>query len=430
MSWTARARSCSSPRGPWPITISACWWSRPWRRLPSEPDLLVVVTAGGRPVEDIPGPIPVNARVARYLPFEWILPKTDLLVTNGGYGSVNQAMSYGIPLVTAGLTQDKADVNARVAWSGVGIDLATNAPTPEALRQAVRSVLDTQHYNSRAAAMADEFDGIDTRSRDPAHRRRGFEFVGGEWRAAQRRGRRAWLLRVMSRQVVGVRFPGMPIPRAATARAGQAMRVASGTGPCRNSGSIDSPAGQTYNRLHEILPRAAHRDGRRTRSTPPCRHLSRRSGGLQPSHGRGRDGNLGGPPAPPSRGAGAAGQPAWRPDLQADGRWHAGGIPQRGRCRAMRRGHPEGDGGGECSTAGERAALAADRRQSGRCHGGGQRSLRRWRKSGSPAGGPGRARWDLSFRSGPSPCRPEAAARLPRPGRTIRQEFRSAGPRL
>jgi UDP:flavonoid glycosyltransferase YjiC (YdhE family) len=34
-----------------------------------------------------------------------------LLVTNGGYGSVNQAMSAGIPLVTAGLTEDKADVN-------------------------------------------------------------------------------------------------------------------------------------------------------------------------------------------------------------------------------------------------------------------------------------------------------------------------------
>src|SRR6185369_13906291 len=120
--------------------------------LANEPDLLVVATAGGGSVEDIPGPIPGNARLASYLPFEWILPKTDLFVTNGGYGSVNQAMSYGIPLVTAGLTQDKADVNARVAWSGVGIDLATNAPSPEALRAAVRAVLNTPRYNARAAA--------------------------------------------------------------------------------------------------------------------------------------------------------------------------------------------------------------------------------------------------------------------------------------
>jgi UDP:flavonoid glycosyltransferase YjiC (YdhE family) len=28
--------------------------------------------------------------VAHYLPFEWILPKTDVFVTNGGYGCVNQ----------------------------------------------------------------------------------------------------------------------------------------------------------------------------------------------------------------------------------------------------------------------------------------------------------------------------------------------------
>jgi MGT family glycosyltransferase len=132
--------------------------------LANEPDLLVVATAGGRPVDAIPGPIPGNARLSQYLPFEWVLPKVDVFVTNGGYGSVNQAMSYGIPLVTAGLTEDKADVNARVAWSGVGINLATNEPTPQALREAVRSVLDKPNYRSRATLMSEEFGGIDTRS--------------------------------------------------------------------------------------------------------------------------------------------------------------------------------------------------------------------------------------------------------------------------
>jgi MGT family glycosyltransferase len=132
--------------------------------LANEPDLLVVVTAGGRAAGDIPGPIPGNARLASYLPFDWLLPKVDVLVTNGGYGSVNQAMSFGIPLVTAGLTEDKADVNARVAWSGVGINLATNNPTPQALREAVRTVLDKPDYRSGASAMADEFKTIDTHS--------------------------------------------------------------------------------------------------------------------------------------------------------------------------------------------------------------------------------------------------------------------------
>jgi hypothetical protein len=51
-----------------------------------------------------------------------------------------------------------------VAWSGVGINLATNEPTPEALRKAIRTVLDKPNYRSRASLMADEFGGIDTRS--------------------------------------------------------------------------------------------------------------------------------------------------------------------------------------------------------------------------------------------------------------------------
>jgi UDP:flavonoid glycosyltransferase YjiC (YdhE family) len=133
--------------------------------LADEPDLLVVATAGGRPVETIPGSVPANARIASFLPFEWLLPRTNVLVTNGGYGSVNQAMSFGIPLVTAGLTEDKADVNARVAWSGVGLNLSTNEPTKEALRDAVRTVLDRPAYRLRASQMAKEFASIDTRSK-------------------------------------------------------------------------------------------------------------------------------------------------------------------------------------------------------------------------------------------------------------------------
>ena len=132
--------------------------------LANERDVLVVVTTGGRAVDAIPGAVPSNARIASFLPFEWLLPRVDVLVTNGGYGSVNQAMSFGIPLVTAGMTEDKADVNARVAWSGVGLNLATNEPTQEALRGAVRTALDRPAYRMRAAQMADEFARIDTRS--------------------------------------------------------------------------------------------------------------------------------------------------------------------------------------------------------------------------------------------------------------------------
>ncbi len=148
--------------------------------LANEPDVLVIVTGGGRPVDAIPGPIPSNARLASYLPFEWALAKADVFVTNGGYGSVNQALSFGIPLVTAGLTEDKADVNARVAWSGVGINLATNEPTPEALREAVRAVLDKPDYRSRASAWPRSLAGS---TRDPKSFAFSMRFRGGQRRS-------------------------------------------------------------------------------------------------------------------------------------------------------------------------------------------------------------------------------------------------------
>lgn len=132
--------------------------------LANERDILVVATAGGRLIDAIPGPIPSNARLAEYLPFEWLLPKVDVLVTNGGYGSVNQALSFGIPIVAAGLTEDKADVNARIAWSGAGIDLKTNNPAPDAIRTAVRTTLDAPDCRRHAQRLAAEFATFDSKA--------------------------------------------------------------------------------------------------------------------------------------------------------------------------------------------------------------------------------------------------------------------------
>ena len=72
------------------------------------------------------------------------------MVTNGGYGAVQRALSTGIPLVVAGNTEDKPEVAARVAWAGAGIDLSSGTPTPKAIRAAVREVLGDGRYMGRA----------------------------------------------------------------------------------------------------------------------------------------------------------------------------------------------------------------------------------------------------------------------------------------
>ncbi|MCJ2019113.1 glycosyltransferase [Methylobacterium sp. E-065] len=120
-------------------------------------DLLVLATTGGRPVTALRGPIPANTRVSSFLPFRDLLPRVSVLVTNGGYGSVSQALATGVPIVSAGLTEDKAEVNARVGWSGAGINLATNTPSPDILQEAVARVLTEPAFRQRGGALKAAF---------------------------------------------------------------------------------------------------------------------------------------------------------------------------------------------------------------------------------------------------------------------------------
>lgn len=120
----------------------------------AERDVLVVVSTGGRPVEALGGRVPANARVARYLPYDRLLPRVDVMVTNGGYGGVQQALAAGVPLVVAGQTEDKVEVSARVGWTGAGVNLRTSTPSTEAVGQAVDRVLGEPSFRERARSLA------------------------------------------------------------------------------------------------------------------------------------------------------------------------------------------------------------------------------------------------------------------------------------
>jgi UDP:flavonoid glycosyltransferase YjiC (YdhE family) len=104
-----------------------------------------------RPAPAIPAALPANARVEPFVPFGALLPHVDVMITNGGYGGVQFALAHGVPLIVAGATEEKPEIAARVAWSGAGIDLKTNTPTPDQIRAAVDTVL-LNHSHRRQAA--------------------------------------------------------------------------------------------------------------------------------------------------------------------------------------------------------------------------------------------------------------------------------------
>ena len=121
----------------------------------ADDDVWVVVTAGGRPVDTLP-PLPANARGADYLPYDELLPRTDVVVTNGGYGGVQYALRHGVPLVVSGGQEDKPEVAGRVAWSGVGRRLRSERPSAAAVGAAVRAVLADPTYRANARRIAQD----------------------------------------------------------------------------------------------------------------------------------------------------------------------------------------------------------------------------------------------------------------------------------
>jgi UDP:flavonoid glycosyltransferase YjiC (YdhE family) len=133
------------------------------RALADEP-VLVVATTGGPTsalLDALGGALPANVRVERFVPYAQLMPHVDLLITNGGYGTVQQALANGVPIVVAGATEDKPENAARIAWSGVGVRIKAQSPQPARLLAAVREALGQPRYRARAQAIAAEMAGYD-----------------------------------------------------------------------------------------------------------------------------------------------------------------------------------------------------------------------------------------------------------------------------
>ena len=133
------------------------------RALADESVLVIATTAGPTSalLDAFGGALPANVRAERFVPYAQLMPHVDLLITNGGYGTVQQALAHGVPIVVAGATEDKPENAARVAWSSAGIRIKAQSPEPARLLAAVREALGQPRYRQRAQAIATEMTDYD-----------------------------------------------------------------------------------------------------------------------------------------------------------------------------------------------------------------------------------------------------------------------------
>ncbi len=124
---------------------------------------LVVCTTGGSQTAALRKRYPQsNIIIEDFIPFNDVMPYADACITNGGYGGVMLGIENNLPLVVAGVHEGKNEICARVGYFKLGINLKTEKPIPQQIRQAVDEVISNPLYKENVAALAADFQYYDS----------------------------------------------------------------------------------------------------------------------------------------------------------------------------------------------------------------------------------------------------------------------------
>ena len=122
-------------------------------------EYVVVATTAGAQTAALRARFPQpNVVIEDFIDYDDLFPHVDVFVTGGGFGSTLAAFLHGVPVVGAGKREGKNDINARVGYNRLGIDLRSEHPKPAAIRKAVRRLLDDPTYATRVANLRAELD--------------------------------------------------------------------------------------------------------------------------------------------------------------------------------------------------------------------------------------------------------------------------------
>lgn len=128
-------------------------------------DTLVIATTGGSQTDELRERFPYsNIIIEDFIPFDEVMPYADVYISNGGYGGVMLSVQNELPLVVAGVHEGKNEINARVGYFKLGVNLNTELPTPQQLRAGVEEVLSNPVYKQQVTRLAEDFNRYDPTS--------------------------------------------------------------------------------------------------------------------------------------------------------------------------------------------------------------------------------------------------------------------------
>ncbi len=117
-------------------------------------NLIVTVGRGNDPGQF--GPQPAHVHIAEYIPQGEILPRCAAVINQGGFSTITGTLNAGLPMVVIPIGADQPYNAACCAALEVGVVIEPDNRTPEAIRAAVRAVMDNPSYRQKAEQVRDE----------------------------------------------------------------------------------------------------------------------------------------------------------------------------------------------------------------------------------------------------------------------------------
>ncbi len=121
------------------------------------PQYRVILSVGKAVNPNSLGEAPPNFTIAQYVPQLQALQEADLFITHAGMGSINEAVSYGVPMVLVPNTIEQSINASRMEQLQCGVYLEQSKVSPESLRMAASRVAGSPTIQSGLARMKDSF---------------------------------------------------------------------------------------------------------------------------------------------------------------------------------------------------------------------------------------------------------------------------------
>ena len=97
--------------------------------------------------------VPPNVHIANYVPFSAIMPKSSVIVHQGGIGTTAQALRAGRPTIVVPWAHDQPDNAERLRRLGVSRTIPRSRYESVRVARELRKILDDSSYSERAEAL-------------------------------------------------------------------------------------------------------------------------------------------------------------------------------------------------------------------------------------------------------------------------------------